>query len=314
MKNRSLQIELENEEVLSPLANPRVTREVLQGFGLATKKSLGQNFLINNAIIEKILSLAEVKSSDAILEVGPGIGTLSIALLKRGGTLLSVERDQDLPQVLNHTLRPWADRFTLVQKDALNLRTEDLPFALNKFIANLPYAVAATLILDYFQRFSSLESATVMVQKEVAQRIAATPGNKNYGAYTVKLGLFTQVKGSFLVGPNNFFPPPHVDSTVIRLDRRKIAAPGGVLASAELLQATCVMADAAFASRRKTLSNSCKSYFASKGKRGVLALDNLAAIFEQAGVNPQRRGETLTQEEFLLLGSAYLDRCLQEEE
>lgn len=304
-------------EKLSPLASVAATRSVLEAHGLATKHALGQNFLINDDILRKIVDLAQVGEGDFILEVGPGIGTLTIALLKNASRVMSVERDPDLPAVLAETLEPWGERFALVGKDALDLTDDDVRRAAaetgasdllpNKFVANLPYAVAATLVLDYFQRFEHIESATVMVQKEVADRMAATPGNKNYGAYTVKLGMFAQPAGRFAVGPGNFFPPPHVDSAVLRLDRRVPLDSAGLPLAPEVVEAACLMADAAFASRRKTLANSCKTFFAGRGAVGAAVVEKLPAIFEAAGIDPKRRGETLDQAEFIRLGSAYLD-------
>lgn len=298
-------------EKLSPLASVSATRATLEAHGLATKHALGQNFLINDDILRKIVDLAQVQEGDFILEVGPGIGTLTIALLKNASLVMSVERDPDLPAVLAETLAPWNSQFALVSKDALDLTAEDVagahaPALPNKFVANLPYAVAATLVLDYFQRFLSIESATVMVQKEVADRMAATPGNKNYGAYTVKLGMYAQPAGRFAVGPGNFFPPPHVDSAVLRLDRRVPLDADGNPLSPEVVEAACLMADASFASRRKTLSNSCKTYFAGRGAAGVAVAEKLPAIFAEAGIDPKRRGETLTQQEFICLAKAYL--------
>ncbi len=304
-------------EKLSPLASVSATRATLEAHGLATKHALGQNFLINDDILRKIVDLAQVGEGDFVLEVGPGIGTLTIALLKNASRVVSVERDPDLPAVLAETLAPWEACFALVEKDALDLTAEDLRDASartsgdgvlpGKFVANLPYAVAATLVLDYFQRFDHIESATVMVQKEVADRMAATPGNKNYGAYTVKLGMYAQPAGRFAVGPGNFFPPPHVDSAVLRLDRRVPLGDDGKPLDPEVVEAACLMADAAFASRRKTLANSCKTYFSGRGAAGAAAAEKLPAIFDAAGIDPKRRGETLDQAEFIRLGSAYLD-------
>ncbi len=306
-----------SDQRLSPLASVSATRAVLESHGLATKHALGQNFLINDDILKKIVALAELEQGDFVLEVGPGIGTLSIALLKNASHLVSVERDNDLPAVLDETLAQWSDQFFLVSKDALDLTTDDLLQAAsdlraeegklpNKFVANLPYAVAATLVLDYFQRFDHIDSATVMVQKEVADRMSATPGNKNYGAYTVKLGMYAEPAGRFAVGPGNFFPPPHVDSAVLRLNRRRPLDDAGEALDAEAIRATCIMADAAFASRRKTLANSCKTYFTGRGDSGKETAEKLPAIFEAAGIDPKRRGETLDQAEFIRLGKAYL--------
>ncbi|BAK43753.1 16S rRNA (adenine(1518)-N(6)/adenine(1519)-N(6))-dimethyltransferase RsmA [Eggerthella sp. YY7918] len=290
---------------LSPLASVAETRSVLEAHGLTTKYSLGQNFLINDGILQKIVALADLTNADQVLEVGPGIGTLTVALLKCAGRVVSVERDADLPAVLTQTLAPWTDRFTLIEKDALDLQADDLPFAPTKLVANLPYAVAATVVLDYFERFPSLESATVMVQKEVADRMAATPGTKNYGAYTVKLRLYAEPAGRFAVGPGNFFPPPRVESAVLRLNRRIVCDDAGVPLNAAAIKASCTMAEASFTNRRKTLANSCKTYFASRGQEGACVVAALLCIFEQAGIDSKRRGETLTLNEFINLGRAY---------
>lgn len=313
--------------MLSPLATPAATRDVLEEHGLSTKHALGQNFLVNDAILQKIVELAQLDASDDVLEVGPGIGTLTIALLKCAGRVVSVERDADLPAVLEDTLEPWAERFALISKDALELTEEEVHLALakyaprplgsgdgtrrsfpNKFVANLPYAVAATLVLDFFQKFSQLESATVMVQKEVADRMCAEPGSKNYGAYTVKLRLYAEPAGRFLVSPNNFFPPPHVDSSVLRLDRRPVFDADGEPLDDALLKATCAMADAAFASRRKTIFNSFKTYFASRGNAGKAFIGCIPDLLDECGIDAKRRGETLSLDEFIALGKAYLRR------
>ena len=316
---------------LSPLASVSETRAVLEAHGLSTKYSLGQNFLINDAILQKIVALAGLVPDDYVLEVGPGIGTLTIALLKHAGHVLSVERDPDLPAVLAETLAPWGDRFTLISKDALDLTVEDvraagdassaIPSAArsaeskdpvqvsralpNKFVANLPYAVAATVVLDYFEQFPSLDSATVMVQKEVADRMVACPGTKNYGAYTVKLRLHAEPAGRFGVGPGNFFPPPRVESAVLRLDRRPVFDDDGAPLDADAIAAASTMAEAAFATRRKTLSNSCKTYFAGRGPQGARIIAQLPELFERAGVDPKLRGETLDVPAFVRLGRAY---------
>ncbi|MBE6470878.1 MAG: 16S rRNA (adenine(1518)-N(6)/adenine(1519)-N(6))-dimethyltransferase RsmA [Coriobacteriaceae bacterium] len=287
-------------ECLSPLATPSATREVLEAHGLATKHALGQNFLVNDAILRKIVDLAALSDADDVLEVGPGIGTLTIALLKCAGRVVAVERDADLPAVLAQTCAPWADRFTLLSKDALALQPDELPFAPAKLVANLPYAVAATVVLDVFERFESVQQATVMVQAEVADRMAAKPGVKDYGAYTVKLRQFAEPAGRFPVSPGNFFPPPRVDSAVIRLDR--IECPQTPAARA----ATCTMADAAFATRRKTIANSCKTFFSGRGAQGKAILPHLAQVFQDAGIDPKRRGETLSLEEFRRLGECAL--------
>ena len=287
-------------EPLSPLATPTATREVLASFGLVTKKALGQNFLVNDAIIQKIALLAELSPEDDVLEVGPGIGTLTIALLKEAGRVVSVERDHDLPQVLAQTCAPWADRFTLLNMDALDLTPETLPFAPTKLVSNLPYAVAARIVLDAFESFTSIERAVVMVQSEVADRMAASPGSKDYGAYTVKLRFYANPTGRFQVSAGNFLPPPRVESSVIRLDRATCE-----LSDAER-RAACTMADASFATRRKTIANSCKTYFSSYGAKAPGIIGALDEIFAAAGIDKRRRGESLSLEEFARLGKCAL--------
>ena len=371
---------------LSPLSTPSATRAVLEAHGIGTKYTLGQNFLVNDDVLKKIIVLAEVGEADRILEVGPGIGTLTIALLKHAASVVAIERDPDLPAVLADTLHPWRDKFALIEKDALDVTGDDIVAAMagigadtgcldrassaanetaqwavsqsedclsesryrvavpqeepqlslpNKLVANLPYAVAATVVLDYFENFPFLDSATVMVQKEVADRMAAAVGTKNYGAYTVKLGLHAEPTGRFPVGPGNFFPPPRVDSAVIRLNRRVPLMADGAPATPEVIAAAALVADAAFANRRKTIANSCKTYFSGRGSLllgasgssaglravdgalsggvggafvldGADIVDHLPAIFDAAAIDPRRRGETLTQQEFLALGAALL--------
>ena len=371
---------------LSPLSTPSATRAVLEAHGIGTKYTLGQNFLVNDDVLKKIIVLAEVGEADRILEVGPGIGTLTIALLKHAASVVAIERDPDLPAVLADTLHPWRDKFALIEKDALDVTGDDIVAAMagigadtgcldrassaanetaqwavsqsedclsesryrvavpqeepqlslpNKLVANLPYAVAATVVLDYFENFPFLDSATVMVQKEEADRMAAAVGTKNYGAYTVKLGLHAEPAGRFPVGPGNFFPPPRVDSAVIRLNRRVPLMADGAPATPEVIAAAALVADAAFANRRKTIANSCKTYFSGRGSLllgasgssaglravdgalsggvggafvldGADIVDHLPAIFDAAAIDPRRRGETLTQQEFLALGAALL--------
>ena len=371
---------------LSPLSTPSATRAVLEAHGIGTKYTLGQNFLVNDDVLKKIIALAEVDEADRILEVGPGIGTLTIALLKHAASVVAIERDPDLPAVLADTLHPWREKFALIEKDALDVTGDDIVAAMaeigadtgcldrassaanetaqwavsqsedclsesryrvavpqeelqpslpSKLVANLPYAVAATVVLDYFENFPFLDSATIMVQKEVADRMTAAVGTKNYGAYTVKLGLYAEPAGRFAVGPGNFFPPPRVDSAVIRLNRRVPLMADGAPATPEVIAAAALIADAAFANRRKTIANSCKTYFSGRGSLllgasgssaglravdgalsggvggafvldGADIVDHLPAIFDAAAIDPRRRGETLTQQEFLALGAALL--------
>ena len=270
----------------SYLANARETRATLERFGLATKHRLGQNFLVNDDVIGKIIRLADLSSEDVVLEVGPGIGTLSVALLDAAGKVLAVEADRELEPVLGETCVP-SGRFELVMGDALKVIPNGLTCEPTAFVSNLPYQVAATLILGVFQQVPSVRRAVVMVQAEVADRIAAQPGSKTYGAYTAKLGLYGKVTGRFAVGPGNFMPPPHVDSAVVRIDRDPVeGAP----------DTTAQVIDAAFAQRRKTIRNS----MAASG----FAKDALDAAFGLAGIQPTCRAETLSVGDFVALARA----------
>ena len=306
--------------------------------------SLGQNFLINSSVVDKTIALAEVNRDDFVLEVGPGIGALTVPLLETGARVVSIEKDDRLYGLLRENTAFSEDSFTLIEGDALDksllknmsdfflnndtqtglllqkkpdLRKESFHSDLknmsdlkvnketaletgakrkqfpNKLVANLPYGIAATLVLHYLQNMSDLNEVTVMVQKEVAERMMAKVGTKNYGAYTVKLRLFAEPVDWFFVGRNNFLPAPRVDSAVIKL--KKHDRLDGEL-SAKILKNACVAADAAFASRRKTILNSMKTYFGN-GKS-----DMICKWLQACGIDPLIRGEKLDTEDYVTLG------------
>ena len=276
----------------SYLANPRETRAVLERHGFSLKHRLGQNFLVNDDVIRRILELAEIGEQDVVYEIGPGIGTLTVAMLPRAQKVVAVEADRKLPPVLAETCARDGEKLVLVEGDALRVGKDDLVAAAGqaptKLVSNLPYQVAATVILGTLQGMPSVQRLVVMVQAEVADRIAARPGSKAYGAYTAKLALYGQVTGRFEVGPGNFMPPPHVDSAVVRIDRTN--------ALCEQPDQVASVIDAAFAQRRKTIRNS----MAAKGYDKT-ALD---AAFAASGIDPRARAETLGVEDFVRLSEA----------
>lgn len=276
----------------SPLANPGATRALLEAYGLATKHSLGQNFLVNDHVIEKIMDLAELGEKDRVLEVGPGIGTLTLALLAEAGRVVSVEMDRELEPVLSAHAAAHPN-FSYLMGDALRVTPDQIAEAAggepDVLVANLPYNVAATVILRYLQEVPSLRRLVVMVQAEVADRICAGPGNRTYGAYTAKLALLAHVTGRFEVGPGNFMPPPHVDSAVVRIDRAPLVD------AARVAEVSAVI-DAAFAQRRKTIRNSMSA--------SGLARDALDAAFAETGIQPTCRAETLSPADFVRLADA----------
>jgi 16S rRNA (adenine1518-N6/adenine1519-N6)-dimethyltransferase len=277
----------------SPLASPSATIGVLARHGLATKKSLGQHFLVDDNIVGRIVDLAAPSADEVVLEVGPGIGTLTAALCDVAGAVVAVERDSDLLPVLAETTA-GCPRFAVIRADAVAVPAEQIaePFGSpTALVANLPYAVAATVVLRFFEEIPTLRSATVMVQAEVADRMAAQPGTKDYGSYTVKLRLLARPAGRFPVARTCFLPPPRVDSTVLRLERHELSSDARLVASAARV------ADAAFAQRRKTVRNSLRAVL------GVSA-GEIDTALDAAGIDGSLRAETLAPERFLDLASA----------
>lgn len=281
----------------SRLASPSATLSVLERHGLYTRKSLGQHFLIDDNVVGRIIDLAGLVPGEPVLEIGPGIGTLTDALLAAGAPVVAVEYDTRLLPVLAELAD--APALSVVHADAVSVDVARLvtpagpPVAL---VANLPYAVAATVVLRFFEEVPSLTRAVVMVQSEVADRMSAVPGTKAYGAYTVKLGLYAQPGGRFAVPRSCFLPPPRVDSAVIRLDR--IA--GGTVPE---LRTAARAADAAFSQRRKTLRNSL-------GAGLGIAASEAAMLLEEAGIDGSVRAENVSPAEYIRLGNVLRERGL----
>jgi 16S rRNA (adenine1518-N6/adenine1519-N6)-dimethyltransferase len=278
---------------VSRLATPSATRAVLEAHGLALKKSLGQHFLVDDNIVGKIMELAALTPDMPVLEVGPGIGTLTVALCAAAGHVVAVERDAGLLPVLED-VATGCGNLTVVRADAVAVETDALTTPLGPpvaLVANLPYAVAATVVLRFFEELPSLRSATVMVQAEVADRMAASPGRKDYGAYTVKLRMHAEPAGRFPVSRTCFMPAPHVDSAVLRLDRISRSE------SPELVADAIRMAEAAFSQRRKTLRN---AVLASTGWSGA----RFDEVLAEAGIDGRRRAETLSVDEYVSMASA----------
>jgi 16S rRNA (adenine1518-N6/adenine1519-N6)-dimethyltransferase len=275
----------------SRLASPSATIAVLKRHGLYTRKALGQHFLVDDNIVGRIIDAASLAPGEPVLEVGPGIGTLTDALLAAGAAVVAVEFDRALIPVLD-ALAVEYPTLSVVNADAVTAPPELLvtsrgvPKAL---VANLPYAVAATVVLRFFEEIPSLERAVVMVQAEVADRMAASPGTKAYGAYTVKLALRAEVTARFPVPRSCFLPPPRVDSAVICLRRVERGLDAGSLASAARA------ADAAFCQRRKTLRNSL-------GAGLGIAAPQVDVLLDATGIDGSVRAETLTCEQYMALG------------
>ncbi|MFG2723336.1 16S rRNA (adenine(1518)-N(6)/adenine(1519)-N(6))-dimethyltransferase RsmA [Streptomyces sp. NPDC048416] len=270
------------------LLTPADVRELAAALGVRPTKQRGQNFVIDANTVRRIVRTAEVRPDDVAVEVGPGLGSLTLALLEAADRVVAVEIDDvlaaALPATIEARMPARADRFSLVHSDAMQI--QDLPGPPpTALVANLPYNVAVPVLLHMLDRFPSIERTLVMVQAEVADRLAAKPGNKVYGVPSVKANWYADVKRAGSIGRNVFWPAPNVDSGLVSLVRR--AAPVETTATKSEVFA---VVDAAFAQRRKTLRA------ALSGWAGSPAAAEAALV--GAGVSPQARGEALTVEEF----------------
>ncbi|MFF9481286.1 16S rRNA (adenine(1518)-N(6)/adenine(1519)-N(6))-dimethyltransferase RsmA [Streptomyces sp. NPDC014733] len=270
-----------------PLLGPADIRELAAALGVRPTKQRGQNFVIDANTVRRIVRTADVRPDDTVVEVGPGLGSLTLALLEAADAVTAVEIDDVLAAALPATvaarLPQRADRFALVHSDAMHV-TELPGNAPTALVANLPYNVAVPVLLHMLATFPTLERTLVMVQSEVADRLAARPGNKVYGVPSVKANWYAEVKRAGAIGRNVFWPAPNVDSGLVSLVRRQ---PPETTASRDEVFA---VVDAAFAQRRKTLRAALAGWAGS----APAAEEALVA----AGISPKARGEALTVEEF----------------
>jgi 16S rRNA (adenine1518-N6/adenine1519-N6)-dimethyltransferase len=269
----------------SALLGPAEIRDLAGRLGVRPTKTLGQNFLHDGGTVRKIVRIADLKPGERVVEVGPGLGSLTLGLVEAGASVVAIEIDPVLAGQITGTVKarfPDAD-FEVVLSDAMDVTTlpGEPPTAL---VANLPYNVAVPVLLTMLQRFGSLERVLVMVQAEVADRIAAVPGSKIYGIPSVKAAWYASARRAGTIGRNVFWPAPNVDSALVHLARRQ---PPSTTASREQVFA---VVDASFAQRRKTLRAALSVLFGS----GAAAETALRA----AGVDPSARGETLVVEQF----------------
>nr|WP_037811651.1 16S rRNA (adenine(1518)-N(6)/adenine(1519)-N(6))-dimethyltransferase RsmA [Streptomyces sp. SID8354] len=273
------------------MLGPADVRELAAALGVRPTKQRGQNFVIDANTVRRIVRTAEVRPDDVVVEVGPGLGSLTLALLEVADRVTAVEIDDVLAAALPATvaarLPERADRFALVHRDALHVTELPGP-APTALVANLPYNVAVPVLLHMLERFPTIERTLVMVQAEVADRLAAGPGNKVYGVPSVKANWYAEVKRAGAIGRNVFWPAPNVESGLVSLVRRAEPLPCKV--SREEVFA---VVDAAFAQRRKTLRA------ALAGWAGSAAAAEAALV--AAGVSPQARGESLTVESFIAI-------------
>ena len=274
------------------IASPQVTQHILNRFKLRADKKLGQNFLIDENVVRQIVAAAELSEADTVLEVGPGIGTLTQGLTESKARVVAVELDTRLLPVLATTLNGY-DNVRVVHGDILKVNImEEVGAPSFKVCANLPYYITTPIIFALLEKRLPMERLVAMVQKEVAERMAAQPGGKEYGALSVAIQYYTEPKIAFIVPPTSFIPAPAVDSAVIVCKRRE-KPPVEVCDEGLFFR----VVKAAFSLRRKMLSNSLKNM-------GIKS-EQVAKWLELAGVDGKRRAETLSLEDFAKLTNSF---------
>lgn len=274
------------------LTNPTYMRAVLDRYGFTFKKKFGQNFLTNDQVLDDICDAAEITKEDFVLEIGPGIGTLTQVLSERAGHVLAVELDSKLLPILDDTLA-FCRNTEVLNQDILKVDLDQIAEEKNqgrpfKVVANLPYYITTPILLQLLTGHAPVESITVMVQKEVAERMQAGPGSKDYGALSLAIQYYTDPEYICTVTPDNFIPRPKVDSAVITLRIRKEPK---VLARDEKLLFELIRA--AFSQRRKTLLNSL-----SNARISDISKEDVRQALLAMGLDEGIRGEKLSLEDF----------------
>ena len=276
----------------SVIANPEVVHYICKRFDIKMSKKLGQNFLIKRGIVDEIVHAAELTLGEPVLEVGPGIGTLTQGLAQSGADVTAIELDRRLLEVLDTTLASY-DNVRIVHGDVLKL---DVPTIMNhkpfKVVANLPYYITTPIIMSLLESKLPIERLVVMVQKEVALRMVAKPGTKDYGALSVAVQYYTEPDIVLDVPPKSFLPAPAVTSSVIRCVLRD-KPPVDVIDEKLFFR----VVKAGFAQRRKTFANTMKTTGLSK--------DRIEELLAKANIDGQRRGETFILQEFADVANAW---------
>ena len=276
----------------SVIASPEVVHYICKRFDIKMSKKLGQNFIIKRGIVDEIVHAAELTPGEPVLEVGPGIGTLTQGLAQSGADVTAIELDRRLLEVLDTTLASY-DNVRIVHGDVLKL---DVPTIMNhkpfKVVANLPYYITTPIIMSLLESKLPIERLVVMVQKEVALRMVAKPGTKDYGALSVAVQYYTEPDIVLDVPPKSFLPAPAVTSSVIRCVLRD-KPPVDVIDEKLFFR----VVKAGFAQRRKTFANTMKTTGLSK--------DRIEELLAKANIDGQRRGETFTLQEFADVANAW---------
>jgi len=270
------------------LLTPTEIRELASKLDLKPTKKLGQNFVTDQNTVEKIVRTSKVNKDSVVLEVGPGLGSLTLALLATGAKVFAVEIDQRLAELLPITAKAKGfsgDQLEVINKDALEITTSDVKNP-NILVANLPYNVSVPVIIHILEMFPSIENYLVMVQSEVADRLAAQPGSRTYGSPSVKLQWYGEVSKAGSVSRSVFWPVPNVDSDLVQITRKKDV-------DQSIRKELFAVVDAAFSQRRKMLRSALSSMCAGSEKA--------SEILESAEIDPQLRGEALNVDDYVRL-------------
>ena len=284
---------------MATLGNPQKTIEIIQKYEFAFQKKFGQNFLIDTHVLEKIIAAAGVTEDDCVLEIGPGIGTMTQYLAEHARSVVAVEIDKNLIPTLQETLKEY-ENITVINDDILKVDINKLTEEYNggrpiKVVANLPYYITTPIIMGLFEGGVPIDNITVMVQKEVAERMQVGPGSKDYGALSLAVQYYADAYIVANVPPNCFIPRPGVGSAVIRLTRHK--EPPVEVDDPKLM---FKLIRASFNQRRKTLQNGLNN-----SPELPFAKDEIADAIESLGVTPQIRGEALTLKQFADLSNYF---------
>lgn len=273
------------------IAKREVTRHILKTFDIHMSRKLGQNFLIDEGIVQGIVAAADIQEGETVLEVGPGIGTLTQGLAEAKANVVAVELDSRLPDVLAKTLEGY-ENVRIVHGDILKVNIREIVKNESfKVVANLPYYITTPIIMALLEQHLPVKKLVTMVQKEVAERMVAKPGTKDYGALSVAVQYYTEPKIILDVPPKSFIPSPAVDSVVICCDVRE--KPAVDVVNEKMFFRTV---KAGFSQRRKTLNNALKTM--------GLGVEVVKNALEVSGIDGNRRGETLSLEEFASIANA----------
>lgn len=283
------------------IATPKRTKQILNKYGFSFKKSLGQNFIVDTNILKRMIESVAITPSSGVIEIGPGIGSLTEQLAIHSKQVLAYEIDQRLLPILEDTLAAY-DNVDIVHQDVLKANLNE---AIGTYftdvtdihvVANLPYYITTPILMHILQQNTPIQSTTVMLQKEVAERMSASPNTKAYGSLSIAVQYYTEAKLLMDVPKSVFIPQPNVVSSILTLEKRAVP-PVEVEDEAQFFK----VVQACFAHRRKTLRNNLLNHF-----KAVHDKETIQGIIEATGIDGTRRGESLTMEEFALLANTFL--------